>query len=105
MLGIKPAVQRLLPLMPDTANALLHTHDGADRSAVAIGIKACLNCKADGFSEVSVSVEQRCGNDHGIGNGVAPVVFAVFIVFGVDIRKTGFACCSVLCCCNTKEIS
>ena len=93
--GLQLAVNRGCPFLADGGDAVFHAQDGAHSSAVTVSVKSGLHCHADVFAVVLFAVEQGSHNDQGVGDGVAPVMSRVLVVFFVNGGKACFLWCAV----------
>ena len=74
----------LRPYGPDAPH---HARKGAHRSAVTVSVKSGLHRHAHGSSEVALTIKQRGCLDHGVGDGMAPAVGGVFILYHMSKRR------------------
>ena len=82
--GVQKVVKRLYPFFVDGPSAVSHAENRAHGCAVAVGVKAGLHGHADGLAVVTSAVEEGGRHDHGVGDGVTPVVSVVLVETGVD---------------------
>ena len=88
--GLKSVVDRPAPALGDGLYAVCHAQNGTDSGCVAVGVKSCLDCHADGIAVIAVSIQQASCDDHGVGDCVTPSVGGMFVVFFMNLFETIF---------------
>ena len=82
--GFQRIVQRICPAFRNALDPFCHAEDGADCRAVAVRVESSFIRHADLTAEISVPVKQGGDHDRRVGNGMAPVMVVVLIVFFMD---------------------